>query len=98
MTTNGLRIPVMWGSGSGDVGRRRSEATLVVFYISQAAHMSQEKGKCRHQLASFRFLACQVARLWIPLDVGQHYGDVGRCLGDAGQPGLPHWFRHQVLA
>jgi hypothetical protein len=34
----------------------------------------------------------------IPLDVGQHYGDVGRCSSDAGQPGLPRWFRHQGLA
>jgi hypothetical protein len=40
-----LRIPVMWAGDSGDVGRRRSEATLVVFYSSQVAHMSQEKGK-----------------------------------------------------
>jgi hypothetical protein len=37
-----LRIPVMWAGGSGDVGRRRSEATLVAFYSSQVAHMSQE--------------------------------------------------------
>jgi hypothetical protein len=40
-----LLIPVMWALDSGDVGRRRSEATLVAFYSSQAAHMSQEKGK-----------------------------------------------------
>jgi hypothetical protein len=40
-----LRIPVMWAGDSGDVGRRRSEATLVVSYGSQVAHMSQEKGK-----------------------------------------------------
>ena len=25
----------------------------------------------------------------IPFHVGQHYGDVGRCLGGVGQPGLP---------
>ena len=37
-----MRIPVMWAGDSGDVGRRRSEATLVVFYVSQAAHISQE--------------------------------------------------------
>jgi hypothetical protein len=41
----GLRIPVKWALDSGDVGRRRSEATLVEFYSSQVAHMSQEKGK-----------------------------------------------------
>jgi hypothetical protein len=40
-----LRIPVMWALDSGDVGRRRSEATLVEFYSIQVAHMSQEKGK-----------------------------------------------------
>jgi hypothetical protein len=40
-----LRIPVMWAGNSGDVGRRRSEATLVAFYSSQVAHMSQEQGK-----------------------------------------------------
>jgi hypothetical protein len=40
-----LRIPVKWALDSGDVGRRRSEATLVEFYSSQVAHMSQEKGK-----------------------------------------------------
>jgi hypothetical protein len=40
-----LRIPVMWALDSGDVGRRRSEATLAVFYTGQAAHMKQEKGK-----------------------------------------------------
>src|ERR1700728_4676436 len=29
----------------------------------------------------------------IPFHVGQHYGDVGRCLGDAGAAGAaPHWF------
>jgi hypothetical protein len=40
-----VRIPVKWAPDSGDVGRRRSEATLVEFYSSQVAHMSQEKGK-----------------------------------------------------
>jgi hypothetical protein len=40
-----MRIPVMWAGDSGDVGSRRSEATLVVSYSSQVAHMSQEKGK-----------------------------------------------------
>jgi hypothetical protein len=40
-----MHIPVMWAPDSGDVGRRRSEATLVAFYSSEVAHMSQEKGK-----------------------------------------------------
>ena len=29
-----MRIPVKWATDSGDVGRRRSEATLVAFYSS----------------------------------------------------------------
>ena len=44
-TSHRLLIPVMWALDSGDVGRRRSEATLVVFYSSQVAHMSQEKDR-----------------------------------------------------
>jgi hypothetical protein len=40
-----VRIPVMWATDYGDVGQSRSEATLVVSYISYVAHMSQEKGK-----------------------------------------------------
>jgi hypothetical protein len=40
-----VRIPVMWATDYGVVGRHRSEATLVVFYISYLTHMSQEKGK-----------------------------------------------------
>jgi len=71
-----LRIPVMWATDSGDVGRSRSEATLVVFYISQLAHMSQEEGE-KDQLVSFRFLPRGVARLWIPFHVGQHSGGCG---------------------
>jgi hypothetical protein len=39
-----VRIPVMWATDYGDVGQSRSEATLVVSYISHVAHMSQEKG------------------------------------------------------
>jgi hypothetical protein len=38
-----VRIPVMWATDYGDVGQSRSEATLVVSYISHVAHMSQEK-------------------------------------------------------
>jgi len=40
-----LRIPVKWAPNSGDVGRRRSEATLVEFYSIQVARMSREKSK-----------------------------------------------------
>jgi hypothetical protein len=39
----GLRIPVKWASDSGDVGRSRSEATLVVFYVSKVDHMRSRK-------------------------------------------------------
>jgi hypothetical protein len=37
-------IPVMWALDYRDVGSRRSEATLVVHYSIQVAHMSQEDG------------------------------------------------------
>jgi hypothetical protein len=33
----------------------------------------------------------------IPFHVGQHYGDVGRCLVMRGSWGLPRWFGDQVL-
>jgi len=36
---------VKWSADSGDVGQHRSEATLVVSYIRQVDHMSQENGK-----------------------------------------------------
>jgi hypothetical protein len=58
--------------------------------------------KSRRHLVSclVRWHDCGFRWMWtiIPFHVGQHYGDVGRCLGDAGQPGLPQWFGHQVLA
>jgi len=38
-------VPVMWAADYGDVGQSRSKATLVFFYISYVAHMSQEKGE-----------------------------------------------------
>ena len=38
-----MRIPVKWASDSGDVGRSRSEATLVVFYVSKVDHMRSRK-------------------------------------------------------
>jgi hypothetical protein len=34
-----VRIPVKWAPGSGDAGRRRSEATLVESYSIQVAHI-----------------------------------------------------------
>ena len=36
-----LRIPLKWGTDSGDVGQRRSEATLVTDMISEVPHLSQ---------------------------------------------------------
>jgi hypothetical protein len=36
-----LRIPLKWGTDSGDVGQRRSEATLVLDMISEVPHLSQ---------------------------------------------------------
>jgi len=37
-----VRIPVKWGTDSGDVGQRRSEATLVTDIISEVPHLRQE--------------------------------------------------------
>jgi hypothetical protein len=45
-----LRIPVKWSGDSGDVGRYRSEATLVDFYLSEVDHMSLEVGECLAKL------------------------------------------------
>jgi hypothetical protein len=37
-----MRIPLKWGTNSGEVGQRRSEATLVTAMISDVPHISQE--------------------------------------------------------
>jgi len=37
-----LRIPLKWGTDSGEVGQRRREATLVTAMISEVPHMSQD--------------------------------------------------------
>ena len=37
-----VRIPLKWGTDSGEVGQRRSVATLVTAMISEVPHMSQE--------------------------------------------------------
>jgi hypothetical protein len=89
-----MRIPVMWALDSGDVGRRRSGATLVAFYSSEAAHMSQEKSdKASSSIISFPVLmrgrisdsaGCGQAfrRMWagIPLDVGSGSVSCGQAL------------------
>jgi len=36
-----LRIPLKWGTKYGEVGQRRSEATLVTAMISEVPHLSQ---------------------------------------------------------
>jgi len=37
-----MRIPLKWGTDSGDVGQRRSGATLVTAMISEVPHLSQD--------------------------------------------------------
>ena len=37
-----LRIPLKWGTEYGEVGQRRSEATLVTAMITEVPHLSQE--------------------------------------------------------
>jgi hypothetical protein len=36
-----VRIPLKWGTDSGDVGQRRSGATPVTAMIYEAPHLSQ---------------------------------------------------------
>ena len=36
-----LRIPMKRGTDSGEVGQRRSKATLIIAMISEAPHLSQ---------------------------------------------------------
>jgi hypothetical protein len=38
----GLRIPLKWGTEYGEVGQRRSEATLVTVMISEVPHLGQD--------------------------------------------------------
>jgi hypothetical protein len=40
--SNRLRIPLKWGTDSGEVGQRRSEATLVMPIMSDVPQLSQE--------------------------------------------------------
>jgi len=50
-----VRIPVKWGTDSGEVGQCRSEATLGISMIGEVPHMSQESSGTVVQSASFRF-------------------------------------------
>ena len=55
-----VRIPLKWGTDSGEVGQRRSGATLVTAMISEVPHMSQEfccwRGKQHHFVSIISFL------------------------------------------
>ena len=53
-----VRIPLKWGTYSGDVGRRRSEATSGVLIIAEVPHLGQEereKSGVSARRLSFRF-------------------------------------------
>ena len=89
-----MRIPLKWGTDSGEVGQRRSEATLVTAMISEVPHMSQElcgwRGKQHHFVSIISFLrgANSVrsgARFrW---EAGPDYGTWGQGSAEVGQPG-----------
>ena len=59
-----LRIPLKWGTDSGEVGQRRSEATLVTAMISEVPHMRQDfvagEGKRHHFVSIISFLTGRV--------------------------------------
>jgi hypothetical protein len=42
---NKVRIPVMWAGDSARCGQASERSDAGCFYISQGAHISQEKGK-----------------------------------------------------
>ena len=52
-----MRIPVKWGTDSGEAGQGRSEATLAISMIGEVPHMSQESSgigfKQHHFVSSF---------------------------------------------
>ena len=94
MPLSEVRIPLKWGTNSGEVGQRRSEATLVTAMISEVPHMSQEfycwRGKQHHFVSIISFRA-----LLIPFEVGHDSavkrgripGHVGHDSAEVGQPG-----------
>jgi hypothetical protein len=100
-----LRIPLKWGTDSGEVGQRRSEATPVTVMISEVPHLSQDlslvSASSIISFPSFRF-----CREHIPFEVGQDsvgkWGaipeHVGHDSGEVGQPesGCPldRWSDH----
>jgi hypothetical protein len=52
-----MRIPVKWGTDSGEAGQGRSEATLAISMIGEVPHMSQESSEIgfnqHHFVSSF---------------------------------------------
>jgi len=95
-----LRIPLKWGTDSGEVGQRRSGATLVRAMISEVPHLSQEfccwRGKQHHFVSIVSFLLAAD-----PFEVGHDSagkwgripGHVGHDSAEVGQPGrLPLWY------
>ena len=56
-----MRIPLKWGTKYGDVGQRRSGATLVTAMISEVPHLSQGfvigEGKQHHFVSIISFLS-----------------------------------------
>ena len=94
-----MRIPLKWGTDSGEVGQRRSEATLVKAMISEVPHLSQEICCWQGQATSIRFHHLVSGPLVIPVEAGQDSagkrgripGHVGRDSAEVGQPSrLPH--------
>ena len=50
-----MRIPVKWGTDSGEAGQGRSEATLAISMIGEVPHMSQDSseiGVSQHHFVS----------------------------------------------
>src|SRR6266700_1989257 len=89
-----VRIPLKWGTNYGEVGQRRSEATLVTAMIAEVPHLSQEFCCLVRATASFRFhhlvflvrfhsAGSGAGFRW---EVGRDYGHVGRDSAEVGQP------------
>jgi hypothetical protein len=80
-----LRIPVKWGTDSGEAGQGRSEATLVISMIGEVPHMSQESSEIgvnqHHFVSSFGYTGTL------------HSGEAGRDSGEVGHPnGYPTFY------
>ena len=62
-----MRIPLKWGTDSGEVGQRRSEATLVRDIIAEVPHLSQESAAFRFIYHHFVSRFAKASGLGIPL-------------------------------